>query len=318
MQKCIAIGELLVDFVPTQNGEKLKDVRQFAKMTGGAPANVAATIAKLGGNSLMISKVGNDPFGDFLIETLDSVGVNTTHILKTDDAKTALAFVSLTKAGDRDFSFYRNPSADMLLKPSEIHPDWFESHDIFHFGSVDLIDAPVREAHLQALRYANERQCVISFDPNLRFSLWPDKKRYFQTLQEFLPAAHLVKLSDDEWEFVTGKTRLEDALDFLFGMNVKILLLTKGKNGATIYSKKSCISHEGFRVPVADTTGAGDSFMGAILYQILKKGLTLPSLERLMDPEVLRFANKVSSLVVQKSGAIAALPTLNEVLRDLC
>ncbi|MBK3494983.1 carbohydrate kinase [Viridibacillus sp. YIM B01967] len=176
MKTLFTIGEVLIDFIPHQKGVILKDVSLFERMAGGAPANVAATVAKLGGNAKMISQVGADAFGQFLVETLRMARVNTDLIKVTDEANTALAFVSLASNGERDFSFYRKPSADLLYKADYIEKAWFKSGDILHFCSVDLVESPMKEAHKTAITYAREKGAMISFDPNVRLPLWVTKQ----------------------------------------------------------------------------------------------------------------------------------------------
>ncbi|MDD3478237.1 MAG: carbohydrate kinase [Candidatus Izemoplasmatales bacterium] len=313
MPKLIAMGELLIDFIPNEKNIPLKDVFAFSKAAGGAPANVAACVAKLGYPSKMITKLGTDAFGDYLVETLDQVGVDTSSIVRTDEANTALAFVSLRADGERDFSFYRNPSADMLLSEEEIQEEWFEPGDILHFCSVDLIEAPVKYAHLKAIEYALKHQCIISFDPNLRFPLWKDLEVYHKTLQEFLPLAHILKISTDELEFITRIQDQEEAIQSLFQGNVKVVLLTDGAVGATVYTKKHSLFVPTLPVKAVDTTGAGDSFIGGILYQVLARGIPLAEIERVMYRQTVLFAHRVSRIVVSRYGAIPAMPSLKEV-----
>ena len=172
---------------------ELKNVVGFKKEAGGAPANVACAVTKLGGSSAFIGKLGMDAFGDFLVDTLNEVGVDTQHVLRTTEANTALAFVSLKADGDRDFSFYRNPSADMLLTEDEIDGDWFAKRDILHYCSVDLIEAPVKYAHLKAIHAMKAAGGLISFDPNVRLPLWANHEQCRQTILQFIPLSHLVK-----------------------------------------------------------------------------------------------------------------------------
>lgn len=176
MKKVISIGEALIDFIPQEKGVALKDVSNFLRVAGGAPLNVAAVIAKLGGKSQMLTKLGMDGFGDHILEEVTPLGVDVSKILRTNEANTALAFVSLKEDGERDFSFYRNPSADMLLNESEIDEDVFKDEGILHFCSVSLIDAPIKEAHRKAIEFAKKHNCLISFDPNVRLPLWESKE----------------------------------------------------------------------------------------------------------------------------------------------
>ena len=200
MKKVISIGEALIDFIPNQNGCKLKNVSGFRRVAGGAPANVSAVVAKLGGKSSFISKLGKDAFGDYIIDVLNEVNVNTDYVLRTSKANTGLAFVSLKEDGNRDFSFYRNPSADMLLEADEVKKEWFNDCHSLHFCSVDLIDSPMKLAHKKAIEYALESNSIISFDPNIRLPLWDSEQSCKNAISEFLPFAHIVKISDEELE----------------------------------------------------------------------------------------------------------------------
>lgn len=204
MKKAVAIGELLIDFVPQQKGCALDEVQQFERVAGGAPANVATAVARLGGEAKMISQVGEDAFGTHILKVLRASNVDISSVFRTNRANTALAFVSLDAAGNREFSFYRNPSADLFLDEKQITPEMFESCAVLHFCSVDLVDYPVRGAHRRAIELAKQAGAFISFDPNVRLPLWSSPADCQAAIRQFLPCADLVKLSDDEIEFVTG------------------------------------------------------------------------------------------------------------------
>lgn len=314
MNKLIAIGELIIDFVSEQMG-LIENVEKFVKLPGGAPANVACCVSKLGGKSAMITKLGNDPFGNFLEEVLKANGVDTTCIYRTSKANTGLAFVSLEESGERDFTFYRNPSSDLFLESSDIKKEFIKSGDILHFGSVDLVDYPVKEAHDTIIEYCHELGAIVSFDPNVRLPLWDDHQLYQKRINEFIPKAHLLKISEDELEFITGEQNEKKAIESLFRGYVKLIFLTKGKEGVTLYSKKHSIEVKTQVVQAVDTTGAGDSFIGAILYQLLQRNYNIGTLDQSLEEfkEILTFANQVASIVVTRKGAISALPTIDEV-----
>lgn len=315
MNKLIAIGELLIDFVSEQNGS-IETVDQFNKLPGGAPANVACCVSKLGGRSAMITKLGEDPFGNFLEDVLKNHGVDTTQIYRTKEAHTGLAFVSLDESGERNFTFYRNPSADLFLEPTEIRKDFILPGDILHFGSVDLVDYPIKQAHEVAIDYCHELGALVSFDPNVRLPLWDDHDLYRECINEFISKAHLLKVSEDELEFITGEKDEEKAIQRLFKGYVRLVFLTKGKDGVVLYSKNGSITVSSQPVSAIDTTGAGDSFIGAILYQLLQRKYTVQNLDESLDEfeDILNFANKVAGIVVTRKGAISALPTLKEVI----
>lgn len=310
------IGEVLIDFIPQQQGIMLKDVASFEKMAGGAPANVAATVAKLGGNASLISQVGADAFGQFLIESLQNLQVNTDLIKLTNEANTALAFVSLTDKGERDFSFYRKPSADLLYKEEYIESEWFSHGDILHFCSVDLVKSPMKEAHKKAISLARENNTLISFDPNVRLPLWVSKENCRETILKFIPLADIVKISDEELFFITGIEEEETAIASLFTGHVKVVIYTRGASGATLFTKDTAFSIPGCDVMVQDTTGAGDAFIGAFLFKLLTNNVELNELANFCTQfacELLSFSNHCGALTTTKKGAFSALPTLDEI-----
>ncbi|MCM3729497.1 carbohydrate kinase [Neobacillus cucumis] len=313
-----SIGEVLIDFIPLQKGKALKDVLEFERAPGGAPANVAAAVAKYGGRASMITKLGNDAFGDFLLEQLQQAGVMTDKISRTSEANTGLAFVSLRADGERDFSFYRKPSADLLLHESEIEENWFEEGDILHFCSVDLVESPMKQAHVKAIRLAKDKGSIISFDPNVRLPLWEHPEACRKTILEFIPKAQLVKISDEELEFITGINEVDRAIQSLFVGDVKAVIFTKGSQGAELYVKGQQFQSSGFAVDVQDTTGAGDAFIGGFLYKLLEKNVRQQNLEEVLHKyyqEILTYANASGALTTTGKGAISSLPTKEEIIQ---
>ena len=320
MKKVIAIGEALIDFIPHEKGRALNDVENFLRVPGGAPLNVAAAVAKLGGKSQMLTKLGQDGFGDAILNEVKPLGVDVSRISRTNEANTALAFVSLREDGERDFSFYRNPSADMLLSAEEICVEDFNEKDILHFCSVSLIDAPIKEAHRRAIEIAKEKGCLIRFDPNVRLQLWKNPEDCRKAILEFLPLSNIVKISDEELEFITGIKDEKEALDFLLTGDVKVIIYTKGTNGAEFITKERVIFSPSFKVSAQDTTGAGDSFIGSLLYQVAEGEYSLEQLVDLSEEkvqEILTFSNATAALTVCKKGAIGALPLKEEVLAKI-
>lgn len=320
MKKVIAIGEALIDFIPHEKGRALNDVENFLRVPGGAPLNVAAAVAKLGGKSQMLTKLGQDGFGDAILNEVKPLGVDVSRISRTKEANTALAFVSLREDGERDFSFYRNPSADMLLSAEEICSEDFNERDILHFCSVSLIDAPIKEAHRRAIEIAKEKGCLISFDPNVRLPLWKQPEDCRKAILEFLPLSNIVKISDEELEFITGIKDEKEALDSLLTGDVKVIIYTKGTNGAEFITKERVIFSPSFKVSAQDTTGAGDSFIGSLLYQVAEGEYSLEELVTLSEEkvqEILTFSNATAALTVCKKGAIGALPLKEEVLAKI-
>ncbi len=314
MKKVVAIGELLIDFVPQQKGCALDEVTHFERVAGGAPANVAAAVARLGGNAAMISQVGEDAFGTHILKVLRANGVDTSYVFRTGRANTGLAFVSLDATGNREFSFFRNPSADLFLEEGQIAPDMFTECAALHFCSVDLVDWPVRAAHRRAVALAKQAGALISFDPNVRLPLWSSPADCQAAIREFLPSADLVKLSDDEVEFVTGCTDERAAAEKLFGMGCRLLIVTRGAAGSAAYTPHAEGFAETIRVPVTDTTGAGDSFIGSFLYQLTRDGVAADGLGKLTEQQLtdyLVFSAQYASLTVQHKGAVMA--TMDEL-----
>ena len=315
MKKVVAIGELLIDFVPQQKGCSLDEVTHFERVAGGAPANVAAAVARLGGRAAMVSQVGEDAFGTHILKVLRSNGVDTTHVFRTGRANTGLAFVSLDATGNREFSFFRNPSADLFLSQDQITADIFDDCAALHFCSVDLVDWPVRAAHRKAIGLARRAGAIVSFDPNVRLPLWSSPEECQAAIREFLPYADLVKLSDDEVEFVTGCADERDAAEKLFAMGCRLLIVTRGTDGSAAYTSAGAQGFaETLRVPVTDTTGAGDSFIGSFLYQLTRDGVDCGGLAALTGEQLTRylaFSAQYASLTVQHKGAVMA--TLDEL-----
>lgn len=310
------MGEMLIDFIALQKKSDLKEVTTFEKAPGGAPANVAVAVSKCGVPSAVITQLGQDAFGDYLIDVLHENGVNTSYIKRTTKANTGLAFVSVAENGERDFSFYRKPSADLLLEASEIKSDWFQENDYLHFGSVDLVESPMKESHRRAIQFVKSKQGIISFDPNVRLPLWHDSEACRQAILEFLPLANIVKISDEELTFITGEENEEKALQSLFVGDVQIVLYTKGSHGASILTKENSFDQPGYCVCVEDTTGAGDAFAGGFLYTLLHNKVTRENLSTFVTENhqtLLTFSNACGALTTTKRGAIHALPTLTQI-----
>ena len=306
-----AIGEALIDMIPSKSGCAFADVPAFAPRVGGAPANVCGAFTKLGGASALLTQLGDDPFGHKIADELAACGIDTSHIAFTDKANTALAFVSLAADGNRTFSFYRNPSADLLYAPGQVDTRLFADAFALHFCSVALVESPMREAHKAAIAAARDAGAIVSFDPNLRFPLWPDRDALRRTVLEFLPLADVVKISDEELEFLTGTADIDAALPQLFTGHVQLVLYTCGSGGAHAYTR----SVHGFApcrpVRAVDTTGAGDGFIGSFLWQLHAAGAdraALPGLTAAQLDKWLAFSNKFCGISVQGNGAIASYP----------
>ncbi len=315
-----SIGECLIDFIPKQRNCELKDVLEFIKKPGGAPANVCACVSKLGNDAYFIGKLGEDAFGDFLVESMEAAGIKTDYVSRTTEANTALAFVSLQSDGQREFSFYRKPSADMLLQEDEISSDWFQPNDFLHFCSVDLIEAPVKYAHKKAIEFVKERGGTIVFDPNLRFPLWDDLEELKKTVNEFIKYADIVKISDEELKFITGTNDEEVASKILFQMGVKVFIYTMGREGAKIFTNRVSEYVNGFSVDVIDTTGAGDAFIGAFVGKMIRDNKTIYDIDNDNDngyagyaKDLLIFSNACGALVSSREGALSSMPDVDEI-----
>ncbi len=314
--RLLAMGEGLIDFVPAEPGKAIRDVSSFLPAVGGAPCNVCAVFAKLGGESAMISQFGRDHFGDKIVAELEENGVDCTYIRRTDEANTSLAFVALKEDGGREFSFYRNPAADMLYREEYLKPEWFDGGYAFHFCSVSLGDFPMKEAHRKAIAYAKEVGMLVSYDPNLRPALWESEEKMVAAVREFVPYADILKVSDEEIELIAGTNQVEKAVETFFAQGVSMVLYTKGGDGAEVYMRTKKAAVPGIRVKAVDTTGAGDGFIGAFLFGLWREGITKQNLEHVSEETLehcLAFANRFCSISVTKKGAIRSYPTLEEV-----
>lgn len=312
----VAIGEALIDFIPDKTGCEFGEVGAFSPKLGGAPANVCGAFTKLGGRSRLLTQLGDDPFGHKILHELDGCGIDISCISLTDKANTALAFVSLGADGNRTFSFYRKPSADMLYSPEKVREEYFEEAYALHFCSVDLGDFPMREAHMAAITAARKSGSIVSFDPNLRFQLWDSREALRQTVTSFIPLADIVKISDEELGFITGETEIEKALPKLFTGSVKMIVYTCGSGGAYAFTRKCRAFSQGLKVKAVDTTGAGDGFIGSFLWALYSGGVTLDTLETLGEEQLktaLGFSNRFCAVSVQSAGAIASYPTASQI-----
>ncbi|XP_011002780.1 PREDICTED: probable fructokinase-6, chloroplastic [Populus euphratica] len=309
----VCFGEMLIDFVPTISGLSLSDAPAFKKAPGGAPANVAVGIARLGGSSAFIGKVGEDEFGYMLAEILKENNVNNEGMRFDPGARTALAFVTLRSDGEREFMFYRNPSADMLLQEAELDLDLIRKAKIFHYGSISLITEPCKSAHIAAAKVAKDAGVVLSYDPNLRLPLWPSAESAREGILSIWDTADIIKISEEEISFLTkGEDPYDDAVvQKLFHPNLKLLLVTEGPEGCRYYTKEFRGRVKGLKVDAVDTTGAGDAFVAGILSQLAKDLSLLQNEDRLR--EALKFANACGALTVKERGAIPALPTREAV-----
>jgi fructokinase len=311
MSDVIALGELLIDFVSTQSGVSLSEAPAFQKAPGGAPANVAVGLARLGVSSGFIGKVGNDDFGRFLAQTLAQNGVDTTGLRFSNEARTMLAFVSLRADGERDFMFYRHPSADMLLSPDDLDFEWLGAAKVLHYGSISLISEPSCSATLAALQGAAARGLLISYDPNLRLNLWPSAEAARQGMLDGWQYAQVAKLSREELSFLSGEEDLAAGVKKLWRDRLRLLVITDGAEGCYYATGKAHGHVPGHRVKAVDTTGAGDGFVAGLLAGLLKNEEAWR--DSAVLEKVLRFANAVGALTTTQRGAVPALPTREQV-----
>jgi fructokinase len=311
MADAICLGELLIDFVPTVTGTTLVDAPAFRKAPGGAPANVAVGLARLGVSSAFMGKVGDDPFGHFLASTLAEAGVDTGPLRFSAEARTALAFVSLRADGEREFMFYRHPSADMLLTPEEIDEAAIRRAKLLHFGTISLISEPSRGATLHAIEVARDAGCLISCDPNLRLALWPDPAAAREGLLLGIESAQVVKISDGELRFLTGSDDPAAARQQLWHDRLQLMVVTLGAAGCVYFTPGFDGVVVGFSVAAIDATGAGDGFVAGLLRGLLMDRGVPGEAARLR--ELCRLANAVGALTTTERGAIPALPTMERV-----
>ncbi len=314
----IALGELLIDM--TDNGLSGQGNTLFEANPGGAPCNVLAMLAKLGHKVGFIGKVGNDIFGHKLKEVLKEVHIDTRNLCVDDDCRTTLAFVETKEGGDRDFSFYRNPGADMMLTTSDIQEELLEQTKIFHFGTLSMTHPGVREATKYAVESAKKAGALVSFDPNLREPLWDSLELAKEQVLYGLGKCDILKISDNEIQWLTGEE------DFDAGVckirekyPITLILVSMGRDGSRAYYRWG--TPEQVKVEVSpylqkstiETTGAGDTFCGCVLHYILEHGLEELDAEKLTA--MLKFANAAASVITTRKGALRVMPDLEEIGR---
>ena len=305
-----ALGELLIDF--TENGTSAQGNPLFEANPGGAPCNVLAMLTKLGHKTAFIGKVGDDFFGKQLREAITEVGIDSTGLLSDPEIHTTLAMVHTYPDGDRDFSFYRNPGADMMLTEDEINTTFISQAKIFHFGTLSMTQDSVRAATKKAVKAAKESGALISFDPNLREPLWSSLELAKEQMNYGFSQCDILKISDNEIQFVTGKEDYDEGIRCLQEKyQIPLILLTMGKEGSRAYYKGMRVECSGFSVKTIETTGAGDTFTGSVLNYLLEhdfNNLTEKQLE-----ELLKLANAAAAIVTTRKGVIRAIPKKSEI-----
>lgn len=307
----VALGELLIDF--TENGLNDAGNPVLTANPGGAPCNVLAMLQKLGRKTAFIGKVGRDAFGDFLTATVEEQGICTKNLLKDEKVPTTLAFVHTAPDGDRSFSFYRNPGADMMLREKDIDYSVIDDSKLFHFGTLSMTDSEVEKATVAALDYAKKKGKLISFDPNLRPLLWDDMEHAKRMMIYGIEHCDILKIADDEICFLTGCDSVEAAVKaFTEKYSVKLACVTLGKNGSiALYAGRQVTAAPFIREDTIETTGAGDTFMACVINYCLENGLD--NLTDEMLHEMLRFANAAAALITTRKGALKVMPERAEI-----
>lgn len=307
----VALGELLVDF--TENGESVQGNPLLEANPGGAPCNVLAMLNNLGKKTAFIGKVGQDSFGEMLTEAVKKSGTDVTNLVVDEKVPTTLAFVHTKSDGDRDFSFYRNPGADMMLKKEEVMEDVIRAGKIFHFGTLSSTHAGVREATRYAIKVAKDNGLLISFDPNLREPLWESLKDARAEIEYGLSKCDILKISDNEMEFMTGTSDYTRGVEILReSYQISLIFVTMGKDGSRAYYKDMMVEVKPFlQENTIETTGAGDTFEGCALNYILDHGIEELSEENLK--ELLTFANAGASIITTRKGALKVMPKADEI-----
>lgn len=305
-----ALGELLIDL--TQNGISEQGNPILEANPGGAPCNVLAFLSKMGHKAAFIGKVGKDGFGEQLTAGLVETGICTDGLCYDESVHTTLAVVHTYADGDRDFSFYRNPGADMMLRADEVKDEIIANSKIFHFGSLSMTDEPCRSAHLHALKVAEEAGILRSYDPNLRPPLWSNLDVAKENILALMPHCDILKISDNEIQWLSGKEDYDEGIEWLRSQfDIPLIFLTLGKDGSRAYCGDVRVEVPGFKMNTIETTGAGDTFFGSVLHHILTLGWRPYTAQELS--EMLRFANAAAALVTTRRGALRVMPSLEEI-----
>lgn len=307
----VALGELLIDF--TENGLSEQGNPLLEANPGGAPCNVLAMLQKYGKSTAFIGKVGNDNFGHMLADTVKSLGIDVSNLKFDDEIHTTLAFVHTYEDGDRDFSFYRNPGADVRLSAEEIDSSIIEKARIFHFGTLSMTHSTVENATIKAIQLAKDNGCLVSFDPNLRPPLWNDLSVAKEKMDYGFGKCDILKISDDEVTFFTGEADvLKGAKLIKEKYGIKLVCATLGKDGSYALYGDKVVKCDPFLNPnTIETTGAGDTFMGSVLNSVLEIGIDNYDEDSLKA--MLTTANAAASLITTKRGALKVMPTVEDI-----
>lgn len=305
----VSLGELLIDLFPAETGKRLVEVSAFTPKPGGAPANVAVAAARLGASAAFVGKVGADFFGEHLRAVLEREKVDTRGLMVDTDARTTLAFIAQPDH-DNEYIFYRNPGADQLLRPDELDRALLSSARALHVGSISLTDEPARSATFEAVRIVRERNALVSFDVNYRPALWRSPRSALTQINALLPQADLLKVNEEELELLTNLTDIEKGSALVLARGPKLIVVTLGARGSYYRTTAKSGYIPGFKVTAVDSTGCGDSFTGALLFQLIGHGMN--NLDSRIE-QALEFANAAGAITATRRGAIPALPTAREV-----
>lgn len=310
----VCMGEILIDFLADPKGRGLVGAQSFTPAPGGAPANVAVGLARLGVPSGFIGMVGDDAFGERLRDTLVREGVDTRSLAVSSDQPTTLAFVALDAKGVPTYAFYRHPGADLSIRPADIDWSGFDSAAIFHFGSLSLVDNPARETTFACLARAQEREMTVSYDPNYRPALWPDVESARNHMLAPLEHVTILKLSEEELELLSGQSDIEAGCASIAERGPRVIVVTRGNNGMVLWSDGHTSSVSAERVEVVDTTGCGDASVAGFLTYVAESVHQTGSLPPRDELErALTFANQCAAIAATSFGAIPSLPTREAV-----
>ncbi len=310
MYDVTALGEMLIDF--TMNGQSEQGNNLFEACPGGAPCNVLAMLNKLGRRTAFIGKVGNDQFGRLLKGTIGELGIETKGLVMDQEINTTLAFVHTFPDGDREFSFYRKPGADMMLTEEDVDYGMIRQSKVFHFGTLSMTGEPVKSATKKALEEAKRAGCLITFDPNLRPPLWKSLDEAKKMMEFGFGYCDMLKISDNEIQFVSGKEDYDEGILCLQEKyHIPVIFLTMGKDGSRAYYKDLRVEREGYAVKAIETTGAGDTFCGCVIHGLMKYGVENLNEQNL--GEILSYANAAAALITTKKGAIRSMPEPSQV-----
>ena len=313
----ICLGEILLDMFPAELGRKLAEVSAFRPKPGGAPANAAVAAARLGKSSAFVGKVGEDAFGHYLAQVLVDQHVDTRGVRFDPDARTTLAFIAKPDENTSEYVFYRNPGADLMLRPDELDPALFAQARAFHFGSLSLTGDPIRSATYQAVRLAHAAGALVSFDVNYRPNLWKSPEEALVQIRAMLPNAGVLKVNELELELLTGSLDLEPACRSLFALGPEVVVVTLGTEGSYFYCAGGRAMVPAFKVQAVDATGCGDAFIAGLLSRMVEGDDWRANLNAEKLRDILRYANAVGAITSTQVGVIPALPTAGQVAEFL-